>query len=145
MIVTTSSPRIGLVLAVWAAALTGCGGTQPVALSGNVTLDGQPLPEGIISFEPISKTAGQRRDATITNGAFTLPAAEGVLPGMEFKVEIKAFRKTGRKYPNADMGASYDEVVQFIPPPYNSATTLSAVISPDEQANHLSFELVSVP
>lgn len=130
-------------LVLLAASLAGCGGSQSVGVAGTVTLDGQPLPEGLISFEPISKSAGQRRDAMIENGDFALPANEGVLPGMEFKVEIKSFRKTGRKYLNADMGASHDEVEQIIPAEYNTASTLQIEVAAESERNRFQFELSS--
>lgn len=143
---TTHSHWFYLLVVLLTISFTGCGGgPAPVGVSGTVTLDGEPLPEGTISFEPVSQTAGQRRDAMIENGAFVLPAEEGVLPGMEFKVEIKSFRTTGRKYPNANAGASYDEVVQIIPAEYNTATTLRATISEDEQLNSFRFDLASIP
>ena len=114
---------------------------SPVAVSGTVSIDGQPLPSGKVVLEPI--TDGQRRDADVANGNFALPESEGVYPGQEFKVTIKAFRKTGRKYPNANMGASYEEVEQYLPEQYNSASTLQVTISPRAAQNHFEFDLDS--
>ena len=120
----------------------GCSqGPVPVGVTGEVTLDGKPISEGRVRFEPLDAKQGQSRDVAIHEGKFALPASEGQLSGLEFKVIINAFRKTGRKYPNADMAASYDEVIQYLPDQYNSASTLRAVISPDEEENHFEFHL----
>ena len=122
----------------------GCSGRpNPVGVSGTVTLDGKPLPQGNLLLNPVSEIEGQRRDVAVTEGKFNLPKTEGVLPGLEFKVSIKAFKKTGKKYPNADMSLSYDEEVQYLPEKYNSASTLRVKISPDERENQLKFELTS--
>ena len=127
------------------AVTSGCGGLAPVGVTGDVTFDGQPLAEGTVLFEPVVIDKGQRRDVAIQDGKFSLSESEGMSPGVEFKVIVKAFKKTGRKYPNADLTASVDEVVQFIPKQYNSASTLRVAISPDETENHFQFDLVSHP
>lgn len=125
--------------------IAGCGEPSPVGVSGEVTFDGQPLPDGIVVFEPTPGSDAQRRDASIVDGRFTLPDEEGMLPGQEFRVAIKAFRKTGRKYPNADMGASYDETEQYLPERFNTSSTLRITISPDAKENHFAFNLLSPP
>jgi hypothetical protein len=96
-------------------------------------------------FEPPTGSDGQRRDATVENGRFALPDDQGMLPGQEFQVAIKAFRKTGRKYLNADMGSSYEEMEQYLPEKYNSSSALHVTISPDAKKNHYAFHLVSGP
>jgi hypothetical protein len=130
-----------LVLALLPLLLTSCGGVRPVGVRGAVTLDGKPLPRGVLEFQPVGE--GQVRMATIENGEFDLPPEQGLLPGLEFKVAIKAFRKTGRKYPNLDMAASYDEEVQYIPEQYNALSTLRVTISKREQDNQFRFDLQS--
>ncbi len=128
------------------ALIVGCGGgASPVGVTGVVTLDGQPVPEGRIVFDPVAKHEGQRRDVAIVDGRFELPSQEGLLPDLEFQIDIKGFRETGRKYPNANMGASYDEFEQYIPSQYNTASTLRVVTSRNEDENQLTFDLVSKP
>lgn len=132
---------IGIIILI---ANGGCSGTpKPVAVTGTVTFNGQSVPEGIVQFEPVTANDGQRRDAMIVDGKFTLPAGEGLQPGLNFKVIIRAFKKTGRKYPNADVGMSWDEKVQYLPPRYNSESDLRVTISSQESENDLTFELVS--
>jgi len=67
-------------------ALVGCGGgtSDPLNrqdISGQVTLQGQPLDTGTISFEPQAGTGGTSGGATIENGKFALPKGRGLAPG----------------------------------------------------------------
>lgn len=115
---------------------------QTVGLNGQVTFDGQPIESGLIVLEP-AYSKGHRRDATITRGVFALPPEQGVQPGDEFKVSIKAFKKTGKKFPGPDPSVTYEEEVQYLPEKYNSASTLRLTVSPNEQENQLKYELTS--
>jgi hypothetical protein len=139
-------PATRLSVAALIACLASCQNPNaPVGVSGNVTLDGQPLPSGVVLFEPTDPARGQSRQAAIENGAFTLPDAEGVLPGTEFRVAIRAFRKNGRKLPYPDMSGSWDETEQYLPTEYNAATTLKVTTSADPASNRFTFELLSRP
>lgn len=59
---------------------------RPVAVRGEVTLDGQPLDEAAIRFSP---PAGGSRPvaAMVRQGAYEIAASEGLLPG-EYRVEF---------------------------------------------------------
>lgn len=73
-----------------AALLASCLGAgcapRPVAVRGEVTLDGQPLDEAAIRFSP---PAGGSRPvaATVSHGTYEIAASEGLLPG-EYRVEF---------------------------------------------------------
>jgi hypothetical protein len=60
---------------------------QPVA--GTVTMDGQPLPDGVILFSPDGKASENStgETATIKDGAFSLPRENGLVPG-SYRVSI---------------------------------------------------------
>ena len=67
----------------------GCG-QVPVSgewIEGSVTVDKQPLAEGIITFVPLSGTTGGKITATIVDGKYRIDAAEGLEVG-KFRVEI---------------------------------------------------------
>jgi len=49
------------------------------AVSGTVTFQGQPLKTGSIEF---SSPEGERGGASIVDGAYSIPAAKGLLPGV---------------------------------------------------------------
>ncbi len=115
----------------------------PVGVSGSVTLDGNQVAKGFVLFEPRDSETGQVRQAAIENGAFNLPSSQGILPGVEYRVIIKVFRKTGRKYANADMAASDDEYEQYLPAEYNSNSTLKVTPSARETDNRYTFELAT--
>ena len=77
----------GFGLAV-AAMLAGCGSDNPLgrkALSGNVTLDGGPLPKGAIEFHP--QDGGVQSGGLINAGHYSIAARDGVTPG-KYKVVI---------------------------------------------------------
>ena len=80
-----------------AAVIGGCGGAGGrQAIEGTVTLDGQPLEKGQITFVPQGDTKGPTAGAEIVGGKFTIPAVGGPLAG-KFRVEITASRPGGQK------------------------------------------------
>ena len=138
---------IGLLL-VLAVPLVGCSPSTHgrVEVAGQVSIDGAPIEQGGISFIPLPPLAGPTAGARITAGKYQIPAIQGPLPG-KHRVEIKAMRKTGRQIVN-DMQPPpdnlVDEIEQFVPPRYNTQSTLTMDIiqGKNEQAN---FELKSKP
>src|SRR5688572_116279 len=81
------SPLFSLCLAV--VLLPGCGGSdgpERYAVSGSVTLDGQPLDSGSILFGP-EGDGGNGGGATITNGEYSIPADSGLVAG-KYRVRI---------------------------------------------------------
>ena len=136
-----------------AASVTGCGGSDPnaparAAVSGTVTLDGQPLAAGVIRFIPTKETKGPKTTATIEDGVFTLPAEFGPLAGRN-RVEIESLDNGGFAMDDEEAlqrlheqpPAAPIEVVR-VPPTSNRRSRLVAEISETDD-NKLSFELVS--
>ena len=74
----------------------GCGTSKRGAVTGKVTLNGEPLQVGQLSFVPVDPSLGPSAGATIINGEYKIDAAKGPLAG-EYRVQINAFRKTGKK------------------------------------------------
>jgi len=113
--------------------VVGCGGPTPVDVTGNVTLDGQPLSEGDIIFEAA--------DGKVTPGAG--PIKEGkfaikALPGAK-KVKINASKPAK---PDPVMGTIPGESI--IPEQYNVKTKLTADVQKG-QPNDFTFDLKSKP
>jgi len=83
-----------------AVATVGCGGGGPpsgrLPISGDVTLDGQPLDQGAIQFEPFDKTSKLNAGGVITNGKFQIATEQGLPPG-KYKVVINSVPKDTRK------------------------------------------------
>lgn len=112
-------PVAGLLVATLGC--TGEAGPRKYDVTGTVTLNGQPLAEGSVRFQP-TVPGGRPEGASIEEGRFTLQAAEGA-----YQVVISASRPVESKRPMKDMGPSY---VEAIPARYNTATTLSADVKP---------------
>ncbi len=74
---------------------------QPV--TGQVTLDGQPLPSGIINFRPGPGLTANTSGTAIEDGRYRLPAQHGLLPG-NYNVQIQSYRETGRMIQDPQVG-----------------------------------------
>lgn len=128
----------GLSVVLLALTAVGCGGGDSLnrgAVSGKVTLDGQPIETGSISFWPTDGTQGPMAMGQISASQYTLEAKVGPVVG-KHSVRIEAFRDTGKKN---DGGSPIVE--QVIPPQYNAQTTLKVEIK--QGANAHDFALKS--
>lgn len=107
-------------------ALTGCSGDKHRAVSGEVSLDGEPVSNGSILFLPTSGD-GKKGAAEITEGKYAIPAEQGLPPG-NYRVEIRWSKPTGKQIPSGDPGMMMDERSEAMPDKYNTASTLTAEI-----------------
>jgi hypothetical protein len=114
-------------------------GPNLCAVGGAVTFNGTPIPEGAIVFDPISD--GQRREAVVKDGRYLLPQKAGLSRNKEYLVRIRAFRKTGKKYINADPSASADEYEQYLPERYNAGSDIRLTASPQSLAKDFDVAL----
>ncbi len=133
---------VGLMIA-WCGILVGCSGSNLATVRGNVTLDGTPVEQGSIAFEP-ADGAGPVAGGTIQNGKYLLAGESAALPGKKI-VRINASRATGRKVeagPPAPAGTKVDEVV-YVPELYNEKSTLSVQLEAGESSHD--FKLRSKP
>jgi hypothetical protein len=120
----------------------GCGkkGPQRAAVSGHVTLDGQPINEGVIQFLPIEGTIGPEAGGVIANGQYDIVQQHGPVVG-KARVELRASKKTGRKIqdPTGRPGTLTDEYTEMFPP--NSNTNSSLVREIKDGLNKLDFDI----
>ena len=136
--------RLTLVVAMGLAlTVAGCGSPSDeyarFAVEGKVTLDGQPLKSGTISF--IAKGVGASASAEVADGSFRLGESDGLSPG-GYRVEVFSLQPTGRKVPNADeSGTLVDETTNVIPERYNVRSELTTEIPPGGSKEPLSFAL----
>lgn len=138
-----NSPFCHLLLALLGAVcLAGCSSQQSggCAVSGRVTLNGAPLPDGLVAFHPQTPAPGLRSvSATVTNGEFSVPPAHLLMPGT-YRVWVTAEKETGEKMPAGEGRTGFVAIKeQYIPPKYNAQTTLSAEITGD--TDNLEFPL----
>ena len=103
-------------------------GPQRFALSGKVTVDGQPLDVGKISFIPKSGDAQRVSGGQIADGMYTVTEEMGANAGA-YRVEIRWDKKTGKKYRDNDSGEMYDERKEGLPPRYHEQSELTAEVS----------------
>ena len=136
--------RVAAMLGLWG--LAGCGGADPngrLPVTGTVTLDGKPLPDGSLTLVPTGD--GPAVGATIDRGSFTIARGEGPPPGA-YRVEILSIRATGRTIPDPEgpRGPTVAERKNVIPDRYGSRSDLKAEIKPGV-SNDFRFELASEP
>ena len=115
-------------MVVVASLAIGCGGSNGIeraAVEGTVTVDGQPLTEGTITFLPSESTKGPLARCTINDGKFGLPVSEGPVVGSH-RVEITSMKKTGKTI--SVEGVDTEEIIQSIPELYNVQSSLKAEI-----------------
>ena len=109
---------------------TGCGqgyeGPPRGAVRGKVTLDGQVIEDGAITFTPVDGGQGPTAGGDIVDGIYDIPEPKGPIVGKN-RVAISAPIKTGKKVPAppvAGPAGMMDEVVESVPPHFNEHSTL---------------------
>lgn len=120
--------------------LSGCGdGT--VKVRGSVTLDGEPVNDGSVSFQP-AEGNGPSGGCSVTEGQFEV--TPGLAPG-KYKVSVRGGRKTGKRVsagPPLPPGSMIDEMIT-VPPagkdPEPQTIEVTAGMAP------LTFELKTLP
>lgn len=146
MSASSSRYRIGAV-GVLAFVIAGCAfideddGKPREAVSGTVTLDGQPLNGGSIVFIPADVDTTDVSSAAIENGRFSIPRSEGPVTGRH-KIRISRV-VTSPVNPDAAPGEPSKTAQETIPEKYNNQTVLITEIRhgpPNELVFHLESE-----
>jgi len=125
-------------------AVAGCGaadegdGLVREAVSGTVTLGGEPLKEASILFIPTSPGAPGESSGKIENGQFSIPKEQGPVAG-PYTVKISSFHDAEVDASQAP-GPPPKPKPETIPKKYNAASTLNAEIKAG-QPNELTFDL----
>lgn len=98
--------------------VAGCGPSDPLgrkAISGTVTLDGTPVEQGTINFEPQGGGATTSSGANISDGKFAIKKEFGLPPG-SYVVRVSV--------PKPGTGGTFDENSlpgEMLPPPEEMA------------------------
>lgn len=107
-------------------AVAGCGpGDNRQPLAGSVTLDGKPLEKGVITLFP--QGAGSTAGCEILAGKYSLDTQTGATPG-KYRVEILAFRPTGKSEYDVDQKKQVSLEEQYLPSRYNNDSELQAEV-----------------
>jgi len=127
---------VGLCTAV---VLAGCNNENLPGLgrvTGTVTMDGKPLPDALVAFEPVDGSAAPAMGRTDASGAYELYYSRGVKGAKvgEHTVRVNSYQETGaddnRKIPK-----------ETVPAKYNVITELKATVK--RGSNSLDFALKS--
>jgi hypothetical protein len=122
--------------------LAGCGsreytGERRFPLGGKVTVDGQPMEFGVISFLPQGE-GGRVSGGPIKNGSYAVPEAMGASAG-KYRVEIRWNKPTGKRVRDAYGEEIMDEYKEGLPDKYHKASELTAEVS--SQQTTFDFDL----
>ncbi len=119
----TLKKSVGLILAACCLLLLcGCEGSDGKrAVSGTVTLQGQPLDTGTITFLKLPEAQTPAGAALITQGKYDLPATQGLLPG-NYRVKVNAIPEYHITPEEYAAGKTAPARVDRIPAKYNTAS-----------------------
>jgi len=141
--------RLALLLTAAMVSFAGCGGDR-VAVRGQVWLDDEPLPRGVIKFVPLAGVDGPQVAADIIDGEYEFDSMSGPVTG-EHRVEIFVDQPLT---PGMDDPEEYirlggpqglvREPQNGVAPQFNSASTLVAQPSHDG-GGAFDFHVTSVP
>lgn len=120
-----------------AVSLVGCSGSDQMKVSGQVTLDGNPVENGTISFLPADGIGPSAADL-ITDGRYTVEAS----PGPK-RVEIHGYKTLGQKrYDPTDPKSPMVDIKEpIVPEKYNVKSQLTCDI--ERGRDDLNFALQS--
>ncbi|MDR3635646.1 MAG: carboxypeptidase-like regulatory domain-containing protein [Isosphaeraceae bacterium] len=129
--------------------LAGCSGESDglprEPISGTVSLDGQPLADGIIQLIPASRQEGTAGGAVVKDGKFSIERRKGLAPGA-YRVVISSSLSRGEaaETPGEAPGPvkPSDTPKDLIPSRYNAKSTLKAEVKPGV-SNTFDFPLKS--
>lgn len=133
---------VGLLLG---SSLVGCGAKYKEhrsVVSGKVTFEGRPIPEGTIRLKSLEKAPRSACMGVIKNGNYTIDVRGGVPVG-EYSVSIEAIRQVPgvEPIPVEEMGTEYTPTEQYIPEKYNKRSELRIEITPESGQVNRDFEL----
>ena len=126
---------LALVAAVLAVPAVGCRrGPAKAVITGRVTLNDEPLPQGAISFYPLSRAPSA--GAVINAGSYRMEAFPG-----SYRVEITGSKVVGQKKNDIPDGPMVDILESIVPAEYNSASKLVQEVKLETKT--LDFKLVT--
>lgn len=99
------------ILSVFLVCLLGCSSEKASSIKGTITLDGNPLLLGNLTFVPIIPETNKKASAAVINGTYSIENYEGFNTGT-YWVEINWAKATGKKVPSADPGILMEQTIQ---------------------------------
>jgi hypothetical protein len=139
-------PAAVILLSLPALAIGGCSAdtaapvdTLPrVAVAGTVTVDGSPLPQGMIQLNPAPGTKSPAVAGEISAGKFSIEKSQGPVPG-KYKVVISS-RPPAKLKEGEAPGGTPKLKPETVPAKYNTQSTLETEV-PAGGSSSLEFAL----
>ena len=131
------------IVLLFSLSLSGCGADDPWGrreVTGQVSLDGKPLVQGSIRFEPVGKQPGVTAGAVIRDGKYEIARERGLAAG-SYRVSISA-PPDDLLPPRPSMNAPRPLPKDRIPTRYNTNSELVVEVGAQDPAI-LNFELTS--
>lgn len=122
------------------ASLAGCGSEYGSTATGIVTLDGNPISPGLVTFVPEDPTAVPSVSNLDSNGGYELKTNKlpGLSPG-KYRASVQAFRP-----PDVPEGQrSFEPSKPLVPEKYFQVTTSGLEYNVELGSNTINIELVS--
>ena len=121
-----AAPSLAILIGAILLPPTGCGGPrydgpERVAMTGKVTLDGQPVEGGVLNLIPVAGQ-GRKASAPIAKGRYDISQQHGPHVG-RYRVEIHWPKPTGRRFAIGEEELS-DQTVEVVPRKYNRQSTI---------------------
>jgi len=132
MATPSSRSLMGLALLV-VTALAGCDGDGKMSVDGTASWNGQPIEKGYIELQPIGE--GHFASAEIIDGKFTVHTT----PGKRL-VKVTAEKQVGQTEPTARIPEAKPIMFQFVPPKFNSQSTLEMDITSSRSSLDVALE-----
>ncbi|PQO39141.1 hypothetical protein C5Y96_04570 [Blastopirellula marina] len=114
-------------------ALVGCNGDGKLSIDGTATWNGQPIQKGYIELQPVGD--GHFASAEIVDGKFRLQTT----PGKRL-VKVTAEKKIGETPPTDRIPEAKPIMFQFVPPKFNSESTLEMDITASNPTLEVALE-----
>jgi hypothetical protein len=117
-------------------------GPRTMRVWGDVSFDGKPVKDGVITFEGTDDAPPAQ--GPIKDGKFDLPTEAGPVAEKVYLIKINAPVKTGETIPNMmpNGGPTMDVMVDSIPPVFNTNSSMKKTISSDGSKNQFTFKLM---
>lgn len=111
MFSTAPNTQLFICIAMTFIFLLGCGENSNCTMTGSITLDGNPVKSGNISFYSQDTEINKKIATVVENGKYQIETNEGLIPG-KYKVEVHWAKETGKKIPSADPGIMMEQMIQ---------------------------------
>lgn len=123
--------------------IAGCGsdGPQLAEVSGKVTLDGKPVPNAVVTFNPLTAGGSNSLGKTDAQGVYRLEFSQDKKGAMLGEHEVEIVTKKIAKSDLPDDGSVVATEFVEIPAKYRKRGSVKAVV--ENKSNTINFELDS--